>query len=69
MEIIVSLAPLIALQLILMIGALIDLSRRQTVTGGNKVPWLILIVLVNTIGPIIYFVLGRKDANERDRDT
>ncbi len=64
METFVALAPLIALQLILMIAALIDLSRRQKVTGGNKVPWLILIIFVNTIGPIIYFVLGRKDADE-----
>ncbi|MCK4268520.1 MAG: PLDc_N domain-containing protein [Actinomycetia bacterium] len=49
------------LQLILLAAALLDLSKRDKVTGGNKLPWIILILLVGTIGPIIYFVFGRKE--------
>ena len=61
MKIAIALAPLILLQLVLLIVALIDLRRRPHVTGGNKVPWLILILLVSTFGPIIYLIYGRKD--------
>ena len=54
------LAPLIVLQLVLMIAALIDLLRREQ-TRGPKWVWGVIIVFVNTIGPIIYFLLGRED--------
>jgi hypothetical protein len=57
------LIPLIILQLGLMIFALLDLVRRsaEQVKGRNKWLWVIVIVLVNTVGPIIYFVLGREE--------
>ena len=55
------LLPLILLQLGLMLGALIDLSRRERVAGGNKLVWGLVIVFVNTLGPLAYFVFGRKD--------
>lgn len=54
------LAPLIVLQLVLMIAALVDLLRRER-TRGPKWVWALIIVLVNMIGPIIYFLLGRED--------
>lgn len=62
-ENIALLIPLFVIQLALMIGALVDLLKRenQQVTGGNKLIWVLVIVLVNLIGPIIYFVAGRKD--------
>ncbi|HLR43377.1 MAG TPA: PLD nuclease N-terminal domain-containing protein [Pseudogracilibacillus sp.] len=53
-------APLIIIQLILMVVALFDL-RKQEETNGPKIVWLLVIILVNTIGPIIYFIFGRKD--------
>lgn len=57
------LAPLIAIQLLLMIIALIDLVRRDAarVAGGKKWPWALGIVFINTLGPIVYFFVGRKD--------
>lgn len=63
---IAALAPLIILQLALMVAALVDLVRRDKVTGGTKVPWALLIVLIGAIGPIIYFIFGRKEASEGD---
>jgi hypothetical protein len=54
------LIPVIILQLILMIAALIDLARRPK-TRGPKWVWLLVILFVNYIGPIIYFVIGRKE--------
>lgn len=62
-ELLPILLPLIVLNLILLIVSFRDLISRPAsrVRGGNKVVWGLVIVLVNTIGPIIYLVGGRKD--------
>jgi hypothetical protein len=54
------LIPIVLLQIGLMIFALIDLSRRER-TRGPKWVWVLVIILVNFIGPVIYFVVGRED--------
>ncbi len=54
------LIPIALLQLALMIAALLDL-RKQPVTRGPKWAWVLVIVLVNFIGPLLYFVLGREE--------
>jgi hypothetical protein len=54
------LIPVVLIELILMITALVDLIRRSQ-TRGPKWAWALVIVLVNLIGPIIYFVAGRKE--------
>jgi hypothetical protein len=54
------LIPVIVIELALMITALVDLIRREQ-TRGPKWAWALVIVLVNFIGPIVYFVIGRKD--------
>ena len=54
------LIPVVLIQLALMITALVDLIRRAQ-TRGPKLVWALVIVLVNFIGPIIYFVAGRKE--------
>jgi hypothetical protein len=54
------LIPVVVIELALMITALVDLVRR-TQTRGPKWAWALVIVLVNFIGPIIYFVVGRKE--------
>ena len=54
------LIPIILLQLGLMVAALVDLIRRER-TRGPKWAWALVIVLVNFIGPIIYFVVGREE--------
>jgi len=62
-QIIALLAPIILIQVGLMIAALIDLERNERrVRGGNKVVWALVIVLINVIGPIIYFAAGREEA-------
>lgn len=54
------LIPLLAIQLGLIIAALIDLWRREQ-TKGPKWVWLLVILFVNLIGPIIYFMVGRDE--------
>ncbi|ACA38276.1 PLDc N-terminal domain-containing protein [Lysinibacillus sp. fkY74-1] len=54
-------APLIVVQLILMIVALIDL-RKTHATNGPKILWVFIILFTNIIGSIAYFIVGRKQA-------
>lgn len=57
--------PLAALEFILLIAALVDLVRREPErVNGNKVAWGLIIVLIATIGPICYFILGRKERED-----
>ena len=60
-EILPFLIPLLILQLVLLIVALVDLIKRQKVRGDNKVIWALLIVLVNIIGPVVYLIFGREE--------
>lgn len=57
------LIPLIIIELVLIVVALIDLIRRDSrqVLGGNKLIWVLIILLISTLGPICYLVLGRKE--------
>lgn len=52
--------PLVVIQLGLMAFALFDLSRRSA-TRGPKWVWALVIIFVNVIGPIVYFVVGRGE--------
>ena len=54
------LLPLVILQLGLMIAALIDLARRPSARGPKWI-WVLVIIFVNTIGPIIEFLVGRGE--------
>ena len=56
------LLPIVILQLILLIVSIVDLVKRDKdkVTGENKLFWAIIILLIGTIGPILYLTLGRK---------
>lgn len=55
--------PLVALQLLLIVLALRDLTRpERRVRGGSKLLWGIVIVLGELLGPLVYFVVGREEA-------
>ena len=54
------LIPLILVQLGLMVFALIDLIKREK-TRGPKWVWVLVVLFVNMIGPIIYFIVGREE--------
>ena len=54
------LAPILLIEIALMIVALVDLARRER-TRGPKWVWAVVIVLLNLIGPILYFVFGREE--------
>ncbi|WP_047984627.1 PLD nuclease N-terminal domain-containing protein [Ornithinibacillus californiensis] len=52
-------APLLIIQLILVIVAIIDLVKVKE-TNGPKWMWALIILLANIIGPILYFIFGRR---------
>jgi hypothetical protein len=54
------LIPLLVVEMVLLVVAIIDLDRRQYVTGNNKLFWVLIIVIIGIIGPVIYFVFGRR---------
>ncbi|MFC7322896.1 PLD nuclease N-terminal domain-containing protein [Halobacillus campisalis] len=54
------LAPLIIIQLILVITALISLAKAQF-TNGPKWLWALIIIFFNILGPIAYFIFGKDD--------
>ena len=55
-------APLILLQVVLMVLALRDLVRpERMVKGSNKLVWGLIIVLGELFGPILYFLFGRQE--------
>jgi hypothetical protein len=55
------LLPLIILQLILMVTALVHIVRHNTVRRGSKPIWIIIVVCINIIGPILYFLFGKGE--------
>lgn len=54
--------PIILIQLIFQILALVDLIKRdiKEIKWENKIIWGIIILLFGILGPILYFILGRK---------
>jgi len=54
------LVPLVILDLGLRLFAFLDLLKRERVKG-TKWMWALIVLLVGSIGPILYFVLGRED--------
>jgi len=56
------LIPLILIQLALLVAALYDLTRPgRRVKGDNKIVWVVIIVFVQMLGPILYFLAGREE--------
>lgn len=57
------LIPLIVIEFGLLIFTLHHILTHDTYKRGNRTMWLIItIVLMNFVGPILYFVFGKEDA-------
>ena len=55
--------PILVIQLGLLIWGLYDLTRSERkVKGDSKVLWALVIIFINIIGPIVYFLFGREEA-------
>lgn len=61
-EMLPFLLPLAVLQFSLLGYALYHALTHDRYKVGSRVMWVLLIVLVNFIGPVLYLALGREDA-------
>ncbi|MFC0562208.1 PLD nuclease N-terminal domain-containing protein [Halalkalibacter alkalisediminis] len=53
--------PVLVIGWILILIALIDLYRNRK-RRNNVLLWTLIILFVNTLGPILYLVIGRKES-------
>ncbi|WP_440896632.1 PLDc N-terminal domain-containing protein [Amphibacillus sp. Q70] len=51
--------PILILHLLLLAVALFDLYHRRDLVN-RPIIWLIIILLLNTVGPLIYLIIGRR---------
>lgn len=52
-------APLLIVQFILVVIAIIDWIKVEK-TNGPKWFWLLIILFISMVGPIVYFIFGRR---------
>jgi len=55
------LIPIVVIQYILAIVALVHLLKHPHYRFGNKVIWILVVLFVQFIGPILYFTVGRGE--------
>ena len=61
-EIILLAVPVLVIQIGLIVLALRDLLKpERRVRGDSKLMWGVIIVVINLIGPILYFAVGRDE--------
>lgn len=57
-----ALLPLVLIDLGVVIYCIVDLYQPdRRVRGGNKVVWLLIILLISTLGWVAYLLIGRED--------
>ena len=55
------LIPAIILELALVLTALIHVLRHPHYRFGNKIMWVLAVLLIQFIGPVVYFAFGKGD--------
>ncbi len=61
-RVLVALIPLALIDLGMVIYSIVDLYKPdRRVRGGNKLVWLLVILLVSTFGWLVYLLAGREE--------
>ncbi len=55
------LIPVAALELGLAAAALVHVLRHRSYRFGNRAFWVVVVLLFEIVGPILYFTVGRED--------
>ncbi|WP_124052573.1 PLD nuclease N-terminal domain-containing protein [Priestia endophytica] len=63
MAILPIILPIIIVGTILVLIAFIDLYRYRKTRENIRI-WIMIILFANTLGPILYFAIGRKDGEK-----
>lgn len=53
--------PLAIVEIGLMLTALIHVMTHKNYRFGNRILWVILVVVLEFLGPILYFTIGRGE--------
>lgn len=56
------LIPLVIAEFALAMTALIHVLKHPNYRFGNKVMWIVIVLLIQIIGPVVYFLIGRGEA-------
>lgn len=55
------LIPILVLEWVLALVALVHVLKHPQYKFGNKIMWVLIVLLVQIIGPILYFAAGKGD--------
>lgn len=55
------LLPIVLIELVLMVLALVHIFRHDNYKYGNRIAWVIVVIMFQIIGPIMYFAIGRSE--------
>lgn len=61
MEMIPFLLPVMIIELLLAVVALVHVLRHNHFRCGNKVIWALVVLFVGIIGPVAYFIFGKGE--------
>lgn len=53
--------PIIIIQLALAAWAIIDIVKKKKTKNLSPLVWVLIALFLNTVGPILYFLLGRVE--------
>jgi hypothetical protein len=55
------LIPVLIIQLGLMLAALYHVLTHKNYRFGNRILWVVIVVVIEFVGPIAYFAIGRGE--------
>jgi hypothetical protein len=55
------LIPVVIAELALAVTALVHVLKHPHYRFGNQVAWILVVLLIQIIGPVLYFVAGRGE--------
>lgn len=55
------LIPLVIAEFALAITAFIHVLKHPNYRFGNKVMWIVIVLFIQIIGPVVYFLIGRGE--------
>jgi hypothetical protein len=53
--------PILIIELALAITALVHILKHPNYRFGNRIIWILIVLLIQIIGPIVYFIFGRGE--------
>ena len=67
-ELLLVLIPIFVLQIVLVLVSLRDWLKKENKNMSDRFVWLIVILLINVVGPIIYFLAAPRNSGNLDFD-